>query len=604
MRTERKHKMAVNMKLCVVGDGGVGKSCLLISYNTNSFPSEYVPTVFDNYCADIMVDGKAISLAFWDTAGQEDYDRLRPLSYPQTDVFFVCYSVENRDSFENISDKWVPEVRHFCPDIPLVLVACKIDLRGTSSRKDMVSYDEGLALAKKLGMRFCETSALTQQGLKNCFDEAIRTALNCQAAKKKKGFSLFGSKKEIPNPPVMPQTGFAPKIEIETSTFGDDWYRMLQDPKHCDVTFVLEEKHRLDAHKTVLCAASKVFSKILGISKPVKDNQMKEINAIENYSAEQLNSGAIQGIAAVYQNEADVKGQPPAANQHTTVELSADINAKTFVRVLEFLYSGVPQFPDIDDVTEEDIRELERVAGIFKLTHLQTICTNIISEQEFLNPSIGTYLNDETGARLKELFFNQPERSDVVFNVEGKYIYAHKCILSARCDVMSAMFSGNFVESKNNRTEIHIPNTTEETFLAFLEYLYTDHSPIEENDAVGILVLADEYGQRRLVNLCELYITKEVDRSVTKQIEKSDIDVIGLLLTSQAYNAKQLADWCLFFVSSNYIAFEQRKEFSQLKGENKKHVEENRWPPVSYLKEVEEYNKKYGDKTADKCVVM
>lgn len=63
--------------------------------------------------------------------------------------------------------------------------------------------------------------------------------------------------------------------------------------------------------------------------------------------------------------------------------------------------------------------------------------------------------------------------------------------------------------------------------------MYTDHSPIEENDSVGIMVLADEYGQSRLIDLCELYITKEVDRSVAKQIEKSEIDVIGLLLTAQ-----------------------------------------------------------------------
>ena len=81
--------------------------------------------------------------------------------------------------------------------------------------------------------------------------------------------------------------------------------------------------------------------------------------------------------------------------------------------------------------------------------------------------------------------------------------------------------------------QIDIPNTTEETLLAFLEYLYTDHSPIEESDSVALMVLADEYGQKRLVNLCELYITKEIDRSVTKRIERAEIDVIGLLLTAQ-----------------------------------------------------------------------
>ncbi len=70
----------------------------MTSHQTNQFR-------FDNYSASVMVDGKPISLGLWDTAGQEDYDRLRPLSYPQTDVFLICFSIVSPPSFDNVTTK-------------------------------------------------------------------------------------------------------------------------------------------------------------------------------------------------------------------------------------------------------------------------------------------------------------------------------------------------------------------------------------------------------------------------------------------------------------------------------------------------------------------
>lgn len=164
-------------KLVIVGDGGCGKTSLLIVYTRGHFPEQYVPTVFDNYTAELTMDKKRVQLALWDTAGQEDYDRLRPLSYPDTDVILLCFSIDSRSSFENIQEKWAAEIAHFCgPKMVKILVGLKSDLRANSDNSnELVSAEEGQAMADRVGaFRYVECSAKYGDNVPQVFNDAVR----------------------------------------------------------------------------------------------------------------------------------------------------------------------------------------------------------------------------------------------------------------------------------------------------------------------------------------------------------------------------------------------------------------------------------------------
>ncbi|XP_021957028.1 ras-related protein ced-10 [Folsomia candida] len=187
------------IKITVVGDGTVGKTCLLISYTQNSFPQEYIPTVFDNHAKTLTVDGKLVGLTVWDTAGQEEYEKLRPLSYPKTDCFIICYAIDNPASFANVEIKWVPELRQHCPRASILLVGTKSDLRTEQDDTKLISESDGKKLKKKIkAAQFLSCSAKTQENLDAVFIEAVRAIMkqknNKSGGGQKRGRSLRGKK--------------------------------------------------------------------------------------------------------------------------------------------------------------------------------------------------------------------------------------------------------------------------------------------------------------------------------------------------------------------------------------------------------------------------
>ena len=176
----------MNLKVVTVGDGAVGKTTLLIRYTTGTYPWEYIPTVFDNWAANKEVDGRIVLMGLWDIAGGEDYDRLRPLSYPGTDVFLLCFALDAPSSFANVKERWYPELNHHCPGTPILLVGTKEDLRDdpqvishlATRGLSPITYQQGLECARDIGaVKYMECSALTNTGVQEVFIEAARAAL-------------------------------------------------------------------------------------------------------------------------------------------------------------------------------------------------------------------------------------------------------------------------------------------------------------------------------------------------------------------------------------------------------------------------------------------
>ncbi|XP_054097089.1 rho-related GTP-binding protein RhoD isoform X1 [Callithrix jacchus] len=217
-----------SVKVVLVGDGGCGKTSLLTVFADGAFPESYTPTVFERHLIDVQVKGKPVHLHIWDTAGQDDYDRLRPLFYPDASVLLLCFDVTSPNSFDNVSARmlavritdirvqagerergplrgpelsgahtrplaplqWYPEVNHFCKKVPIIVVGCKTDLRKDKSLVNKlrrnglepVTYHRGQEMARSVGaVAYLECSARLHDNVHAVFQEAAKVALSSRS---------------------------------------------------------------------------------------------------------------------------------------------------------------------------------------------------------------------------------------------------------------------------------------------------------------------------------------------------------------------------------------------------------------------------------------
>ncbi|XP_063065360.1 rho-related GTP-binding protein RhoU-like [Engraulis encrasicolus] len=184
----------------IVGDAAVGKTSLIVSYTTNGYPSEYVPTAFDNFAALVVVDGEPVRLQLCDISGErlspsgehnEEFAKLRSLCYGGADVFLLCYSVVQPSSLRSVVAKWGPEIRRHRPHAPILLVGTQADLRQDvqvliqlaqqGPEEHPVSAEEASACGQQINaVAVTECSALTQKNVKEVFDAAIVASMEEQ----------------------------------------------------------------------------------------------------------------------------------------------------------------------------------------------------------------------------------------------------------------------------------------------------------------------------------------------------------------------------------------------------------------------------------------
>ncbi|XP_015471687.1 rho-related BTB domain-containing protein 2-like isoform X1 [Parus major] len=593
------------IKCVVVGDNAVGKTRLICARACNATLSQYrllathVPTVWaiDQYrvCQEVLersrdvVDEVSVSLRLWDTFG--DHHKDRRFAYGRSDVVVLCFSLANPNSLRHVKTMWYPEIKHFCPRTPIVLVGCQLDLRYADldavnrarrplakpiKPSDILPPERGHEVAQELGVPYYETSVVAQFGVKDVFDNAIRAALMSRRHLQFWKSHLRKMQRPLLQAPFLPPKPPPPLIQVPDAPpgLGGGPAALFRAPLCADVVFQLQGGHRVFAHRVYLATACSRFYDLFTLEGP------PETLSEGDGGTRDLSSWGRGFLSLRWELVAD----PVAGRERRMVVVAMDggVRPEPLRAVLEYLYTGKLERP------HGDLRQVGAVAELLEVFDLRMMVANELNQESFMNQEITKAFHVRRANRVKECLA-KGVFADVVFRVDDGAVPAHKPLLIAGCDWMRAMFRGGFRESYAD--EVSLPGTNCACLRAVLDFLYTGvFTPTPELDAMELLILTDRLCLPRLQALTEQYAVDELLRAFVQRVEIDEQVIIYLEMT-QFHNARQLAAWCLHYICTNYNRVCRRfpREMKFMSPENQAHFERHRWPPVWYLKEEDLY---------------
>ncbi|XP_072858327.2 rho-related BTB domain-containing protein 2 isoform X2 [Pogona vitticeps] len=542
------------IKCVVVGDNAVGKTRLICARACNATLTQYqllathVPTVWaiDQYrvCQEVLersrdvVDEVSISLRLWDTFG--DHHKDRRFAYGRSDVVVLCFSLANPNSLKHVKSMWYPEIRHFCPRTPIVLVGCQLDLRYADLEavnrarrplakpikpSDILPPECGHEVAKELGVPYYETSVVAQFGIKDVFDNAIRAALISRRHLQFWKSHLKKTQHPLLQAPFLPPKPPPPIIHIPDPVPGEGRgpTDLFHEPLCADVVFCLQGGHRVFAHRVYLATSCSKFYDLFmldlageagGLKEPASRTKSLDADKGSLAGAGAATAAASSSLRASQSDDPLRLAQPPRElsgwgrgfvrmgreavrdpvtqqeKPMTAVYMDGLVPVGPFRAVLEYLYTGHLE------PHRADLMQVAAMAELLEVFDLRMMVANMLNKESFMNREITKAFHVRRANRIKECL-NKGTFADVVFLVDDGSVPAHKPLLLAGCDFMVALFGGTFRESC--ATEVSLPGTNSACLRAVLEFLYTGHFvPTPDLDATELLVLTNRLCLTRL----------------------------------------------------------------------------------------------------------